>query len=914
MKGRPGGIRDDGFFRLACRLLCVRGVNPIAQTPSSKAKVAALAQALPAPGERIVRCTDASGFGPDVLGGKGAQLAELARMGLPVPPWFCVTTLACDELLAGKRLSPAARAALLAEFDALFPSGARVAVRSSAEAEDSGKDSFAGQLDTFLFVTRDELVDRVLACVASAGSDRVALYRARRGHQRPMRMAVVVQQMIDSEMSGVLFTANPTTGDRTEAVIAAGFGLGEGIVTGRVDCDTYFADLATGVLRREEVLPKHTRIAFDRIAERGTVLEEVDSARAAARALCDEQLSALVEVGRHVEAVRGTPQDIEWAFDGAGNLFVLQARAITTLRSAVQGRETIFDNANIVESYPGVSSPLTFSFVRPAYEKTLRGAARLFGIPEPLIAENADLFENLVGLVDGRIYYNILNWYRLYQLVPGFESALPAWEKALGLSPRNVRRAPATAKGLAMLSVKARMVLRVIEHQRSLPRTVEAFLRGLDELQRGYRRLDLATQDAHELIELIERLGRALYEPYAIAMVNDFFAQQLYELAGKLIARWGLGDPASLRNELLCGERGMDSVAPVRSAVRLAEQIRLDAALRGAFESPAADVEVWERLHREPRFAPFCAALAAHLEAYGDRTLHELKMETPSLEENPAFVVAMLRNFLRGGQNVDQMEQREREIRTGAEAKVEAQLRWHPLRRRLFGFVLDRARRSVKFRENLRLARTRAYGMMKRIYRELGKRLAAVRLIDAAEDIAFLTVEEVNGAVRGHGVTRSLSELVQLRRREYASYAAARPAPRVVTRGMVAANTVARAAPVAPPAGEHVLQGVGCSQGKVSGKAKVIVDPHGDLDIRGEILVAPMTDPGWVFLMVASAGIISERGTILSHTAIIGRELGIPTVVGVKDATQLISTGDSLELDGGAGTVKLSARERGSES
>jgi pyruvate,water dikinase len=222
----------------------------------------------------------------------------------------------------------------------------------------------------------------------------------------------------------------------------------------------------------------------------------------------------------------------------------------------------------------------------------------------------------------------------------------------------------------------------------------------------------------------------------------------------------------------------------------------------------------------------------------------------------------------------------------------------------VFHGVLERARRAVRNRETLRLARSRGYGLIRGLYRELGTRLRDASVIDDANDVFLLTTEEVAGAVRGASTIRDLRAVVALRRSEQEAFLRMRPASRVVARGLVAAAEVEQeSAGRASVAGE--LRGISCSAGKVRARAKVIHDPRGARRIDGEILVATMTDPGWVFLMVAAAGLVVERGSVLSHTAIIGRELGIPTVVGVTGATRRIPEGAMLSIDGARGIVTI---------
>ncbi|MEK7865962.1 MAG: PEP/pyruvate-binding domain-containing protein [Planctomycetota bacterium] len=827
-----------------------------------------------------------------LLGGKGANLARLRELGARVPPWVCLTARAPEFGLPAED-----EGALLAEVDRLFPPGARLAVRSSAVAEDSARDSFAGQMETFLHVPREQVAERVRAVLASASSDRARAYREARGLAAgDAKAAVLVQLMVDARCAGVLFTANPTSGDASEAVLSAGLGLGEGVVADKVETDTYYVDLASGSVRAREIARKRTRVAFDRERGAGTVVVDVPAEEGDRPALTDAEARELTTTARQVAERLGGPQDIEWAIDQGGVVHLLQTRPITTL-----DREQVFDNSNIVESYPGISLPLTFSFARHAYEETFRESSRRFGVPERIIQENRHVHANLIALIDGRVYYNILHWYRLFQFVPGFEGILPAWEKALGLKRRFVRpRRDSLGARIGRLPVVTRMAARILWRFVRLRANVEAYQRTFREVREEFRQRELSFLTAYELFDAYEMLSRRLLRGYAVSLENDLFAQQACEGVSKLIAKWGLGDPMALRNDLLCGEKGMESVEPVRSALGLADLIRRTPHLSELLESGKPDREVWEGLRADAQFA---GPLQGHLDRFGDRTLQELKLETPLAEDEPGFLVSMLRNFLRGGQRLEDMEQRERSIRDAAERAVAEKLRG-ALRRAQFGFVLRTARLAVRQREDLRLTRSRAFGMVKRVFRAMGRVLAAKGLIAEPLDVFWLTVEEVEGLLRARLVTRNLRAAVAERKGEYEAYRERTPAPRITTRGIPYLAPFEQAAPPAAEGGA-VLRGIGCSPGRVRAKAKVVHAADQGIDVRGEVLIAPMTDPGWVFLMVAAGGLVVEKGSILSHTAIIGRELGIPTVVAVKDATRLIPDGALVELDGQAGTVRL---------
>src|SRR5262245_2993712 len=318
---------------------------------------------------RIVNAERATELNQTLIGGKAFNLARLTQAGLPVHPWFCVTTLVfrdtfsaiTDEVgsvtadastirAAARRIAERAqtirlsdrdRDALLGQFDAAFPRNAVVAVRSSAVGEDSAKDSFAGQLDTFLYVTRGSLPERVIACFASAFSERVLMYRSlRTGSLAGIESAVVVQMMVEARAAGVTFTANPTTADETEMVVSAAYGLGEGLVAGLVESDTYFIDSETGGIREKHVIDKHSQIDFDKDTGSGTRMIAVPSDLSGRAVLNDSQLAALHSLCGHVRDFYRSPQDVEWAIDDSGKIHLLQARPITTL---TRERESIFD-------------------------------------------------------------------------------------------------------------------------------------------------------------------------------------------------------------------------------------------------------------------------------------------------------------------------------------------------------------------------------------------------------------------------------------------------------------------------------------------------------------------------------------------------------------------------------------------
>jgi pyruvate,water dikinase len=230
----------------------------------------------------------------------------------------------------------------------------------------------------------------------------------------------------------------------------------------------------------------------------------------------------------------------------------------------------------------------------------------------------------------------------------------------------------------------------------------------------------------------------------------------------------------------------------------------------------------------------------------------------------------------------------------------------NPLKRLVFGFVLKKARRAIKNRENMRFARSRLFGIARRIFRRMGDHFAAKGLLHCSSDIHYLTVEEVFGFVQGCATTRNLKALVEIRRAEYGDYAKHFLDERIETVGIPYLNSLSK--DCSPVGSGNRASGTGCSSGIARGAARIVLNPQGDTVGSNDILVARSTDPGWVFLMISAKGIIAEKGSVLSHTAIIGRELGIPTIVGVKDATTLIPDGAPITIDGSTGEIRWESK------
>ncbi|MEM7789575.1 MAG: PEP/pyruvate-binding domain-containing protein, partial [Bacteroidota bacterium] len=781
--------------------------------------------------ETVPLLADPADPDPRVWGGKGAALARLGALGLPVLPVAALTPdafwaslpeaqalalrdaagpKAAAEALADLSLSPDVEAALADALDRLGEADF-YAVRSSAPGEDGAADAFAGQLETFLFVPRGEVAHRVADVWRSAFAARVWAYREARGLVGPPEApAVVLQPMLDPEAAGVAFSAEPVSGDRGVAVVAAVRGLGSALVDGRADAETLHID-ASGTVTRRETPPQ--RVA-DRLGPGGGV-EEV-AVDGVAPVLTDAQAASVAALARNAEATFDAPQDIEWAI-AEGRLWLLQSRPVTTLvEPEVSGRTRLWDNANIVESYAGVTTPMTYSFARRAYEAVYREFCRLLRVPEARIEAESDTFAQMIGFVHGRIYYNLGSWYRVLALLPGYRLNAGLMEGMMGVKdgiPEALRPEPPSTGRLGDALALGRTLLGLVSAHWRLPRMKVAFLDRVEgALGTHGARLDDLSLD--ELAEVYAALEGELLRKWDAPLVNDFFAMVWFGLAGRAADAW-IG-PGALGG-LLAGDGDVVSAEPARRVRALAEQAAPEPAFvdRLSTGSPA-DIEA--DLRARPAFA---ADLAAYLDRFGDRCLEELKLESATLTDDPTPLyrsIGATAQRLRDGADLDADARRADATRTEAESRAASALRGHPVRRLAFGWLLKQARARVRDRENLRFERTRVFGRARRLILAMGQRLAEADRLAFPREVFWLRIDELEGAIRGTGVNDDLQALADTRSEEFEYYTEdPTPPDRFTTRGAVATSDLVPALPEADDLDGDVRSGLGCCAGVVEG-------------------------------------------------------------------------------------------------
>ncbi|MFP3942566.1 MAG: PEP-utilizing enzyme, partial [Alphaproteobacteria bacterium] len=536
--------------------------------------------------------------------------------------------------------------------------------------------------------------------------------------------------------------------------------------------------------------------------------------------------------------------------------------------------------------------------------------ARALGVETSRMERNADVFQNMVGMIRGQMYYNLFNWYRCLSLLPGFALNRKLMEQMMGVDralpePLLARLRPErteTAWGRFADAIRiVKMMLMICGRRLGHSGAVRRFHRRVDLLLGRYCQHGSAAS-LGELACRYRFLERELVRKWSVPLVNDLFCMLSFGLLKPALVQWADDRDGSLCNGLLVDRGGVISAEP---ALRIAEMSRLVSEqfhVRKLIKSG----RMKEALARIREIPELSRRFESYLDQFGDRCLGELKLESPSLRDDPA---PLLQAIAAGG-GVAMTGFSGTGARQAAEQTLNARLKGKPLQSLVVRMLLAEARARIRDRENMRFERTRVFGHARRIFLEMGRGLEAAGHLKQSRDIFYLTAEEIFGFLSGTLACPDLIELAAVRKRKFEEYRRQPSLPRrFETSGAAGMEHIHpltgqdddSARNTGP---ESRKSGLGCAPGCVQGAVRIVTNPQTASLSDGEILVAGFTDPGWVTLMAQASGMIIERGSLLSHSAIVARELGIPTVVAVEGATSWLRDGETVWLDGGAGVVR----------
>lgn len=847
-------------------------------------------------------------------GGKASNLFALHENGFNVPEFVVLPANAMIQYLGVdfiKKSSLEEIKAKIRQCDAsIFPVNEIInalgesdwfAVRSSALDEDGKNHSFAGQYDSFLFVSKDNIADAIRKVWLSVFSDHVVLYRTKNNLPSFGPIAVVVQRMIPAESAGVGFGINPMTGNRKQFFINAVFGLGEGLVSGELVADNY---LVNDDSIEKEIAEKTHQVVMD--TNGGTKTIDLNEKKKSIPVLTDAQIKQVRDLIKKANRFFKHPQDIEFAFHNE-NLYLLQSRPITTLNKVpdISSKRIVWDNSNIIESYPGVTSPLTFSFILGSYEAAYRLFLEYMGATAVEIEKNKAVFANTLGLIQGRVYYNLRSWYQMLAMVPGYSINAQFMEKMMGVKERfELENHVQLSKGRAWWRT-IKMLVKMYTRYRSIPKQRAAFKILLDKTIDEYKAIDFSEKTPSELMQLYIRFERTLLNEWKAPLLNDFFAMIAFGSLQKRCDKYGLNkNNTNIHNDLLCGSADIISVQPIHRSIEIATVVSSDTLLKQWFLS-LSDQEVWNALEKGQHNELY-KLVKNYINDFGERCVGELKLETISYSQDPPMFIRVIRNYVEA--NITTQKTRstiEEDLRVNAEQEVDRQLRGKWYKKYKLKKAVKNARSLVSNRENLRYERTRAFGIVRILFSQIGEKFFSEGIFDDPRDIFYLTKQEIFDFIGGTSVSVQLKAIVDVRKKEYDAYRAMPvPAERIETYGMVyQGNDFYNRNKVEKLEGD--LKGIGCCPGRVTAKVSVIMDPKSEKTLNGNILVTSSTDPGWVTLFPTASAILVERGSLLSHSAIVAREMGIPCIVGVTGLLRSLETGDEVEMDGSTGLIRI---------
>lgn len=856
--------------------------------PPLKEDSEALWMGSPSQTELVVKMRDRSEM--ELVGGKALNISKLGREGFAVPEGFCITTKAYDYFMDYNSISeedddierkiqdgvmPQRLVEVICTTYFTYLSGNPCAVRSSSPLEDLRSTSFAGQYKSLLNVRGENaLLDAVKECWASLWSRSATEYRKKMGiKNEKIKMAVLVQEMLPAAVSGVLFTEGTM-------VIEGVWGLGDVLVGGKVIPDHFVVERDMFNVVERKISHKEV---MSQIAPTGVEVGDVPEHLRDMPVLEDIHLQELCSLGKEVEELFGCPQDIEWALCN-GEIILLQARPITKNPSP-----TVWSRANMAETQPGYVSYLSrIPENRPDF--FVLGVLPLlecFGIrdiPEDL---------KLTDYIYGHVYVNMTAVHNTLGRIPGLSPEL--LDQSMGHSDEEDTSEESGSKpGLSAILKLLPGALKVLRFFSNLPKEAQRVIPYSAELIEDIRHRNLHDMTFEELDNMVWDMYDRTAQVFQVHACTALANVSVFGVLQKVLEKIG---EEGAENLLTMGLEGMSSSQLGVDMWKLADSARKSSRVSELILSKRENI--LEELEQFPEGIDFLKEMNKFMERFGDRCSQELELSVPRWEEAPSFVLSMVAGYLNARVDPLKTLEEQKRIREETTDRILKNLSRNPLKL-IFEKILEKSQQFMVARENLKTSWVRCISAMRIVYLAIAEKMVEKGVLQNRDDIFFLKMTEVSDIIAGSLEKEQLEALMEERKREEEEF-----------RHLDVPLTIVGT----PPPLEELqytveplerLEGTGCSYGVVTGKARVVLDPNECPELKeGEILIAPVTDPGWSPLFVTANGLVMEIGGTLSHGVIIAREYGIPAVVGVKNATKIIKTGQTVTVDGNNGVVYI---------
>lgn len=767
------------------------------------------------------------------IGGKGYNLAFFKKnTNLLIPEFKCVKSDFFDLYKEDKQLYEE----LILELDSFLKEDKKYAVRSSGIDEDSKTSSFAGIYDSYLNVKKDDVINKIFEVYNSAFSKRAIDYRTINNlNTENIKMSVIIQEMVDADFAGVINTINPITNNPDEIVICVDEGLGEKIVDGSSDGSVYNVNGKNITLNGKNILNK-------------------------------KKIKKLVEFTKVIQNKTNRFQDIEFAIKN-NKIYFLQTRDITTYQNINPHKRIGFiDNANIIESYYGDVSPLTYSFVKDVYRDVYTCTLRAGKVRNKIMNALSSSLSEMLYYYNNRIYYNMKSWYHVTSIFP-FKKSTNYMENMMGVksSSNDFKRVKMNIYDILKLGFL--FIYKVVNIEKLSNKFIEKF----DEVVMPYygKEINLSND---ELKQLFFKIEREITNDFSIPIINDCAVMIFFGMLKEKVNKMNISNKEDLISKCISNNGNVESCGSSTNLEAIAEKIYRNDILNNDFKTKEIE-DLYKKYHNENSI--IYDDIMNYILKYGSRVTDELKMETVTMIEDHSMIYGYLKNIV--------SSQKEKVITTTTD-DIEI-----PRKLKLLSKLV---KKYIKNRERLRLKRTYIYSVVRNIFLCFGRNLKKENKIKEVEDVFYLTKKELFEGIDNYQQVidkRKKEKLISIKTPYYDRYVFYED-NKVLA---VSNNNITDG-----------LKGIPSGAGIVTSEV-TIMNSNKDYLKKGNIIVTKRTDPGWISLFPITSGIVVEHGSMLSHSFVVAREMGLPAVVGVVDATTKLQNGDIITLDGIRGVVKI---------
>jgi pyruvate,water dikinase len=745
------------------------------------------------------------------------------------------------------------------------------AVRSSADVEDGSEHSYAGIFSTVINVKTTALenaIQKVLSSYSSINNQNYSL-------QQHTEFGIIIQKMIRSEYSGVIFSHNPNNINDETIHINIIPGIGENLVSGKEEAYsvTYSKGKYSYLNSENTFYGQFFSDTLHPIEKKGENIKKET----------DQYLSSLVKGTKDLCLLKNQPIDIEFTI-ADGNIYWLQIRPITTGKN----ESIIWDNTASEGNYPGITLPLSISVTANSMYRVYKNMAIFLGMPKNQLLNNEYLLKNMSGGINGALYYNVTAWQKLIYQLPFGKKASKALPKMWGMKDAIFNPEKHSTNKFS----KAKLFLKLLVSFLFFKKLKKKYIENFNKVHNYYEKIDFKHKNHDELISSYSSIEKDLGGNWEAPMLNGFFTIVIFSSLKKCVHHSRLHSKyPNFINDILFSQGDVISVLILNEFQNLIDQIENNLLLNKLFKESEPQ-EIFKVLKTE--HTDFYNKITNYILKYGDRCEEgELKIETINYKEDPISFILILKKCTN-----NEVNRKRQKIIFDYKAILKKEYKFNILKRIVLGLLVRQTIDRIRDRENFKFMRTNSFNLIRKVFREIDANLLTMKVIEYKSDSLYLKLDEILNTT----ITNDYKNIISKRKEDYMNYKSMERVNRYIQFGQDFKPDLSCDIPL----NRLIVSGTGCCSGIVKGEVKIIDDGIKETEnYFGKILVANYFEPGKLGLLSQASGLISVRGNLLSHTSIVCREMGIPSIIGAKGLLSKVKNGDLIEMNGGTGTIKL---------